>query len=189
MTHRIRIACGVGALLLSACGGGGGDSGPPPPSVSGNGFAPSSGPGDAESYYPLAAGNQWQFDYTTDDANAVAPSALVTLTVTGTQQVQGVTATVLNRADPTLASNGFDSYFQVTGGGVTNLGSNDATDAITPALVPYVQQLFPVTPGGPVSTVTVKNLTITDGAGHSGTLDLTQTIANGSVETVDVPAG
>jgi hypothetical protein len=190
MTCRIRFASCAGVLLLSACGGGGGgDSGPPPPSLTGGGFAPSSGPGDTDSYYPAAGGNQWQFNYTTDDPTALSSSGIVTVTVTGTKPVQGVTATVLNHANTTSASGGFDSYLGITAGGVTDLGNTDATDTLSPLLVPYVEQLFPVTPNSPVSTLTAKNLPVSDGAGHNGTLDLTQTIANADIETVDVPAG
>jgi hypothetical protein len=157
--------------------------------VSGNSFAPTSGPGDTLNFYPLAGGNQWQYNFTTNDPKAVAPSAVVTLTVTGTKLVLGATASVVNRADPTSASGGFDSYLSVSPGGVTDLGNTDATDPLTPQLVPYTEQLFPVQVGT-VSTVIASNLPDgTDGGGHAVTLDLTQTIANSAFESIDVPAG
>src|SRR5256885_811516 len=75
-------------LALISCGGAGGSGGPPPPpqpSVTGNGFAPSSGPGDTNGYFPVGAQDQWVVDYTTDDPKAPAPAGTLTVTVTGTK--------------------------------------------------------------------------------------------------------
>ncbi|MEA2918004.1 MAG: hypothetical protein QOJ15_10085, partial [Bradyrhizobium sp.] len=63
---------------LTACGGGGGGgagsaSGPPAATITGNGMAPSTGPGDTASYFPNATGDQWSFNYTTNDATALSP--------------------------------------------------------------------------------------------------------------------
>src|SRR5271165_1036524 len=41
---------------IAACGGGGKGSAPPGASVTGTGFAPGTGPGDTQLYFPLAAG-------------------------------------------------------------------------------------------------------------------------------------
>jgi hypothetical protein len=60
------VATGIVVGVFGGSGGGGGGSSSPPaappppgPTVTGNGFAPTSGPGDTSAYYPLAAGNQW----------------------------------------------------------------------------------------------------------------------------------
>src|SRR5580704_13581636 len=104
------------SLALSACGGGGGGGGGNPSGgggtpVTGNGFAPATGPGDTSQYFPQAQGNNWSFNFLTNDPTAITSSAVVGLAVTGTKTVQGVTATVLTRTDPTLASGGYDQYF------------------------------------------------------------------------------
>ena len=181
-------------LALISCGGGGGGGGggappPPSPSVTGNGFAPAGGPGDTNSYFPNAAQDQWRFDFTTDDPRATAPSGTVTLTVTGTKTIQGASATVYTRSDPTSSSGGFDQYFAVGNGGVTALGNTDPGDTISPLLIPYVQALFPISLGQ-VSQVVGQNLPFgTDSNNNPITLSLTQTITNAAIETVDVPAG
>jgi hypothetical protein len=182
------------SLALSACGGGGGGGGGNPSGgggtpVTGNGFAPATGPGDTSHYFPQAQGNNWSFNFLTNDPTAITSSAVVGLAVTGTKTVQGVTATVLTRTDPTLASGGYDQYFYVNAGGVTNLGNTDSTDTISPLIVPYVQLLFPVQIG-PVSSLTGTNLPFgKDSSGNPVTLNLTQNIANIVIESIDVPAG
>jgi hypothetical protein len=185
----------IATLILSvaACGGGGssggGGSGATGPSVTGNGLAPSSGPGDASLSFPAAQGDKWSFDYATNDPNAVSTSGIVGVAVNGTRSVQGVTGTVFTRSDPTNSHGGYDQYFYVNGGGVTLLGNSDPTDTITPLIAPYVELLFPVQLG-PVSTVMGANLPFgKDSGGNAITLNLTQTITNAAIESVDVPAG
>ena len=144
------VAVGQRRTFGTACGGGGGSqstSGPPAAAVTGNGLAPSTGPGDTASYFPSSAGDQWSFNYTTSDTTALSPYAIVGVAVSGTKTVQGVSATVFTRTDPTVASGGFDQYFYVNAGGVTLLGNNDAADSITPLIAPYVELLFPVQVG------------------------------------------
>jgi hypothetical protein len=181
-------ACGGGGSGSTGGGGGGGGGGNTPP-VTGNGTAPPSGPGDTQAYYPLANTNAWDYNYTTTDPQAVTPSGILGTQVTGTKTLMGLNAAILYRYDPTSPSPVSESYYNVGPGGVTYLGNDVASDTLTPQLVPYVQQLFPVTLGT-VSTVKGTNLPDgTDSGGHPITLDLTQTIANAAFETVEVPAG
>jgi hypothetical protein len=190
------LSAAIVILGAAACGGGGGGYGggtapPPPPtsSVTGNGLAPATGPGDTSQYFPAAQGDKWSFNYVTDYPSALSPTGIVDLSVNGTKTIQGVTATVFTRADPTAASGGYDQYFYVNGGGVTLLGNSDPSDSLTPLIVPYVELLFPVQVG-PVSSLTGTKLPFgKDPSGNAVTLNLTQSIANVAVESVDVPAG
>lgn len=177
-------------ILLAGCGGGGGGSGsggssgpPPAPTISGNGPAPSSGPGDTSLYFPAGQGDVWSYNFVTDDPAALIPSTTVGIAVNGTKVVHGITGAVFVRTDATVSGGGSDQYFTVSGGGVTLLGSNNLNDLLTPLIAPYVQQLFPVQVGV-VSLVTGKN--VPDSA---LSIDLTQTITNNVVESVDTPAG
>ena len=189
----VRALLTANLLALTSCGGGGGGSGgpppPPPPSVTGNGFAPSSGPGDTNGYFPVGAQDQWVLDYTTDDPKAPAPSGTLSVTVTGTKTIQGANATVYTRSDSVNPAGNYDQYFEVGNGGVTALGNTDPGDTLSPLIIPYVQSLFPVALGQ-VSQVVGQNLPYGhDSNNNPITLDLTQTISNAAIETVDVPAG
>src|SRR5438105_15089059 len=113
-------------LLLTACGGGGGNGGSSSggaggggSTVTGTGFAPSTGPGDTAGYFPVGAGDQWEFNYSTTDPKASAATGVVTLAVNGTKTVLGATATVLTQTNSTSPSGGFDEYFGASPGGVT----------------------------------------------------------------------
>lgn len=191
---RLAIAAGltlVAAVGVTACGGGGGgsDDGPPPPTVTGNTFAPTTGPGDVEGYFPASLGNQWFLEYSGAESGAASVSGLLSMSVTGTKPVLGANATILYQEDVTGELGSVENYYGISPGGITYLGNNDATDDLTPRLLPWVQLLFPVNLGT-VSTVTGTNLPIgTDNAGNTLTLDVTQRVQNAAFESVNVPAG
>ncbi|HKD54295.1 MAG TPA: hypothetical protein VKB72_08725 [Steroidobacteraceae bacterium] len=162
---------------------------PPGPSITGNGFAPPTGLGDTDAYAPLASGNLWSFNVTTTDKAARASAWIMAATIAGTQSTHGVNATVLRQADVSGRTPTIDSYYYVSAGGVTYLGNNDATDPITPALVPYATLLFPVQLGT-VSALTGARVPAgQDSSGNPLTIDLTQQVVNSAFESVSVPAG
>jgi hypothetical protein len=193
---RVIFAMSLGALL-SSCGGGGGGavaggSNTPPPSgttVTGGGYAPSTGPGDTLSYFPIAAGNQWFFGATNSYPLAPAPLGDLTAHANGNQTVLGHVATVLTRTSNVLSGGPVDQYYLSSPGGITYLGTNDPGDPITPLLVPYVQLSFPVLTGS-VSSITGANLPFSVGTpATAANLNVTQTIVNVGFEAVNVPAG
>lgn len=179
---------------LPACGGGGGggDGGgsqPPPAVVTGSSFAPTSGPGDTEKYFPKATGNEWYFRYETEESGFPPMDGLMSVAVTGTKSVLGVEAIVLAQDDLEQGIGDVENYYGVSPGGITFVGNDDSQDDITPKLVPWVQLLFPVELGR-ISTLTATNLRVgTDNAGNVLTLDLTQRIDNEAFEALNVPAG
>ena len=176
--------------LLPGCNGGDDDSNDstPPPTITGTGFAPTSGPGDVENFFPSSIGNQWFFSYDLTEFGATS-AGLSTVTITGTKPIRGVTATVLAREDAEGGFGTLEDYYGISPGGITYLGNNDAQDTITPLLLPWVQLLFPVNLGT-MSTVVGTNLPFgTDGSGNPVTLNVTQRIQNTAFEPVSVPAG
>lgn len=180
----------LSAAAVSGCGGGSSTGGATSPAaqISGNVLAPATGPGDAQQYFPAAASDEWYYNATTDNPAAAARTSLATLTVGGTKVVNGLTASVFTLYDSALAA-GTDSYYVVSPGGVSLVGSNDATDTVTQLVTPYATLLFPVQTGT-VSSLRGTNLSAgKDAAGNPITLDATQTIQNIGVETVSVPAG
>jgi hypothetical protein len=192
---RYRIKFGIGLfvfliLMLAACGGGGGGSSVTSvPGVTGNSFAPATGPGDTLGYFPPSAGNQWLYNATTSDPTAPASSSFITSFINGMKSVHGVTATVLTQQDSSTPTASLDNYYYLSPGGLSYVGNNDTADLITPQIVPYAQMLFPVQTGR-ISSVTGMNLPFgNDGSGNPITLNLTQTIDNAVIETVSVSAG
>ena len=188
-----RLLVGTALVLLAAgCGGGGGGGGgipSPVATVTGNGAAPTTGAGDTQGYFPLATGNQWRYAATNSDPAAAAALGTLTATITGTQTVLGLTASVMSRVDTTVGGAPINAYYKSGGGGITFLGNTDVTDTIDPLVVPYVQLLFPVSVGTQ-STVTGSNLAFgQDMAGNPITLNFTQTIVNNGFESVNLPAG
>jgi hypothetical protein len=190
---RTRIVVVLLPVLLAACGGGGGGSGvqpTPTPSITGSVFAPTSGPGDTQLYFPIGAGNQWFYNATTSDPTASAPTGFSVVSVNGSHTVKNVSATVVTTVSPIGTSAGtIDNYYYASPGGITYLGNNDATDGITPLIIPYPQLLFPVNTGQ-VASIVGTNLSLgNDTQGNAITGSLNDTIANADFESVTVPAG
>ena len=182
----------IAAVLLASCGGGGSGGGtppPPPPTVTGNVFAPTTGPGDTENYFPSSTGNKWFMTYASTETGAAGISGISTTSVTGTRTVLGVSAKVLLQEDSTGNTGSIENYYAISAGGITFVGDNDAEDDITPQLVPWAQLLFPVNLGT-VSSLSASNLPLgTDASGNPITVNLTQRIDNVSFEPLNVPAG
>src|SRR2546423_2868028 len=105
----VQLFCYLGSLLLFGCGGGGGGygggggggGGGGSPTVTGKGFAPSTGPGDTAGYFPVGAGDQWEVKYSTPDPKASAAAGVVTLAVNGNKAVLGAAGTALTPTDST----------------------------------------------------------------------------------------
>ena len=142
-------------FALAACGDGGGSSGsgdtgnsppPPPPSDTGNSLPPSSGPGDAENFFPNATGSSWNYLTTVTSSPGTGSTAFFdVITVTGTKAVSGTTASVFLESNPSGDGVPTEDYYFKNAGGVAYLGDNDAGDALSPAVVPYELALFPAT--------------------------------------------
>ncbi len=171
--------------LLGACGGGGGSSGP---AVSGRGFAPTTGPGDVEHYFPTTVGNEWSMNYTASANGAGTVSGVTTLTVAEPRVVLGTSATVLQQSD-SRSDGVFESYYSMRPGGITYLGNDDPSDSVTPYLVPQPFLLFPVEVG-PVSTVTGRQVPFgTDQFGNALLLETTQSYEVAQFEPLDLFCG
>jgi hypothetical protein len=137
------------ALALASCGGGGGGDGTPGASVGfGNSLPPSTGSGDVENFFPNAQGTSWNYFATATNPLAGSPSSYMdSVTVTGTKAVAGQSASVFLESNPLGSGSPAEGYYFKNDGGVAFLGTNDATDTITPGIVPYIVGLFPVVPG------------------------------------------
>jgi hypothetical protein len=171
--------------LLPACGGGGGSSGP---SVVGRGFAPNTGPGDVQHLFPDAVGNEWSMNYVATVEGGGSATGITTLTIAVPQVVHGTSATVLQQSD-SQSTSVFESYYSLRPGGITYLGNDDPSDAVTPYLVPQPFLLFPAAVG-PVSSVTGQHLPFgSDQLGNALTIDTTQSYEVAQFEPLDLFCG
>ncbi|HJW34744.1 MAG TPA: hypothetical protein VJ505_15460 [Holophagaceae bacterium] len=184
------LSLGVLALLLlPACKGGGGSDAPPPPPVTGGaGFAPSTGPGDTEHYFPNALGDTWYLNVSSSDPADPPAHPFTSMAVTGSYPIFGVQASVLTEGS---GATPLQSYYYKSPGGVTFLGTNDPTDLLTAQTVPNPELLFPPRVG-PIASFTRTGLNFgedLDGDGLPEKIDLTQSSAITGFEPVAVPAG
>ncbi len=99
----------------------------------------STGPGDVANFFPLDLQNTWNYRVDSSEQNEPYYSAV---TVTGTKTIDNVLTRVLTslNADNTGASN--EEYLNKDSNGIRNYGNNDATDFISPQIVPYLQTTF-----------------------------------------------
>jgi hypothetical protein len=177
------------AIALSACGGGGGGTGGS--TNFGNTLPAASGPGDAQLYFPNAAGDAWYFDTVQTPAGGVAVNSLESLVVTGQTNVMGVMADVFEGTVFGSSSSPVDSYYYKNAGGLAAVGTNDPTDTFTAAFVPYIEALFPLAPGA-VASITKNGVSLNadlDGDGISDTANLTLKSQVVDFETLTIDLG
>jgi hypothetical protein len=148
LTERFgQLIAALAVVALASCGGGGGGGGGTSQGF-GNSLPPSSGPGDVENFFPNAQGNSWNYFATaTNPPSSASGSFMDAVSVTGTKTINGVSASVFLESNPSGGVTPLEGYYLKNAGGVAFLGTNDAADKVTPALVPYVVALFPITPG------------------------------------------
>jgi hypothetical protein len=130
-------------LLLSGC-----PSGESSTAEFGNSLPPATGPGDVENFFPTTIGSSWNYFATVTNPLSGAPAYFMDqVTVIGTNPVNGQIASVFEESEPSGSGVPISAYFLKNAGGLAYLGNSDATDKITPAIVPYILATFPVMPG------------------------------------------
>ena len=155
------------------------------------------GPGDIGNYQPLSQGNTWRFH-----GSKSAPIAPIlyfnTLKVTGTQAVGGLNATVFfesnpdpQTGDPYAPTQGSADFLVKDSRGVTNYGTSDPTDSLTPQVVPFKNLRFPLQAGDSFESLNKKGVHFGD-LDSDGKDDIGDVLAQVTVvgfESVTVPAG
>lgn len=153
---------------------------------------PATGPDDVENFFPTTLGSSWNYYATTSSTPGGAQTNFMdAVTVTGTQAVNGQTATVFTDANPSGSGTPSADFFLKNGGGLAYLGSSGATGAVAPNLAPYLLALLPVSPG------TVANFSRTgvnfgadlDGDGIDETADVTVTNTIDGFQPLDIALG
>jgi len=141
------------------------------------------GAGDIGNFFPYTDGNLWEYTNTTSGTGQSTETFSNTLTITGTKFIGGISTQVFRESNP---DNGGpqESYAVKDANGVTIYGNNDATDSITPQLVPYQPIHFPLPFGNPFVPVSRKRIVINGAA-----VDFTEELRVVGLENVSVSAG
>jgi hypothetical protein len=189
---RLLVATVV-VLAMAACGGGGGGGG-------GTGFVSDEvpvnlgqpGPGDEGNHFPLAVGNSWNFQGLIETPGASPVSFLNAVTITGTRQVDGVTAFVFIESNPELEG-GSEEFFLVKDlNGIANFGSSLPADPLTSQLFPYWEFRFPLQVGASFVQLDRKGLDFGEDLDEDGInekFDFRSEVMVLGFETVTVPVG
>jgi hypothetical protein len=186
-TSRLRTLAASFALTLlaSSCGGGGGAGGGSPPTPV--------GPGDTEKFFPDSVGDTWFYDSTIGDPTVpnMHQHGFGQMQVTGTKSFGNVVAKIFRTTSTDDPGYVLDTYYSKDGNGVTNHGNNDPADALTPAIVPYLEGKFPVAIGV-ITSLSRSNIDYgddLDGDGRNEKVDFTLRITMDGFEAQTVPAG
>jgi hypothetical protein len=177
---RFSLSLPVAGLLVAA--GCSKDGGQPQPSCSKWAPGTAAGPGDVGLHFPFSAENRW-----VTNVPGTTSGAWQSHEVSGTRTVLGQTATVLASFDLDTRSPLGESYSTVNDHGVIELGNNDSSDTLTPALVPYYSARFPLSVGDAFTSLQCSNLDYgedLDGDGKNEFLDVQLTVAVAAVEPV-----
>jgi hypothetical protein len=147
------------------------------------------GPGDVGNLFPLAVENTWEYLVSSSDQ---PENYYNTSIVTGTKAINGITAYILTEINPDGEGNTYDEYLEKNSMGIINWGNTDPEDFLTPEVVPYQQEYFPVFIGRLDEIMSYKGLVWRedlDGDGLFETFDVTATIATVGFDEVTVPVG
>jgi hypothetical protein len=150
------------------------------------------GPGDIGNYIPLDRPMSWTYQGTEQITGQPPLSYSNTATIGGTETVKGVLTTVLSETNPFNNDRSIDSYYTKDSRGVTFHGDNDTPDVLTPQLVPYLSERFPLGTGSSFEEVNRKGLDFgedLDGDGKNEKVDILSIVTVLGSESVSVPAG
>jgi hypothetical protein len=150
------------------------------------------GPGDVGNYFPFTQGNVWTFQGTHTETGHSIINFQNTLTISGTQLIGGINATVESESNPDGSETPIDDYVTKETAGITNHGNTDLTDFITPHVIPFQEVQFPLQAGASFQPVNKSGLDYgqdLDGDGTNETFAVTSRVTVIDFETVAVSAG
>lgn len=177
------------ALSLAACGGGGGgtqESAGVPVNLG------QPGPGDAGNHFPFAVGNYWSYQVTSVDSGLPPQTFVSTVSMTGTRQVDGATATVLQETNADGTNVPEDTFLVKDLNGIAEIDDQDSTDPLISQLLPVWDYRFPLAENSSFLQVNRKGLNSgddLDGDGINEMVDIRSEVAVLGLETVTVPVG
>jgi hypothetical protein len=149
------------------------------------------GPGDVGNYYPLTAGNVWNYRGTIASTGSSPTSFTNVAKITGTRNVNGVDTVIYSESNAGN-SGPLDSYLLSDSSGVMEYGNNDPTDTLTPQIVPIRDLKFPFKENSVFVQIDRTGLDYgsdLDNDGKNEQLAITSTVTCTGFESVTVAAG
>jgi hypothetical protein len=146
----------------------------------------------SQSYAPFAVGNVWNYRGTISRNGTTPMPFLQTLAVNGTKSVGGADALVVLGTNADDSGKGISNYLEVTSAGLINHGNDDATDPLTPTVVPYPEINFPIKVCSSFQqfhATSIDSGKDLDGDGKNERFDATSTVTERALEPTVVPAG
>jgi hypothetical protein len=149
------------------------------------------GPGDIGNYYPLTQGNSWRFQGTKTETGQPTSNFVNSARVAGAKSVRNVNTTVIAETNPSGLGLEVENYLVKDRLGIADYGNNDATDPLTPQLIPFRTLRFPLYPGASFESVNRKGLNFgdLDGDGRNEAADVQAQATVAALESVTVPLG
>lgn len=147
------------------------------------------GPGDVGNLFPLDQGNIWEYVVTSSE---YPDKYIESIAVTGTTDINGITAVILSSSNPDNSGIPQDEYIEKNTRGLVNWGSTDAEDFLTQELAPYNQEFFPITIGESRVIMNKNGLVWrddVDGDGNFESFDVSAAITTIGWEDISVPVG
>jgi hypothetical protein len=147
------------------------------------------GPGDVGNLFPINQGNAWEYQSRSSEHKQ---SWTELIKVTGTVDINGITAMVLNYTSTLHGTYPFDEYLVKNSRGLYLFGNTDPEDYLTPEIVPYQEVAFPLKPGATLEIINLTDMEWAedlDGDGMNEQLDVLANITTVGIEGVSVPAG
>lgn len=147
------------------------------------------GPGDVGNLFPLDQGNIWEYVVISSE---YPEKYYELISVTGTTDINGITAVILSSSNPDNSGTPQDEYIEENTRGLVNWGNTDAEDFLTQELVPYNQEFFPITIGESRVILNKNGLVWRDdldGDGNFESFDVSAAITTIGLEDVSVPVG
>ena len=183
--HRTLLPLALAALLV-------GCPSSQPPQACAKATAPTTGPGDAPGLFPMASGDTWAYAVVETSMGSTVQSFRSRVGALAPTTFHGAAAQVLAEANLDALGQAVRTYLAPGPGGVTVLGNDDASDALTRAVAPYQQLPFPLVPGATLVPFDCHGLATgedLDGDGRPDPVDVRSVVRVVAVEPVTVPAG
>jgi alpha-tubulin suppressor-like RCC1 family protein len=151
------------------------------------------GLGDIGNYFPFDEGTTWLYQVS-EQSDGQTTNYTNTIQIIGTHVTgNGVTTTIFREINPANSGITEDDYLVKDSLAITNYGTNDISDFLTPQTVPYREYIFPLGTNSSFEAINKSGLSwpdeYGDWDGKPEVMSLVATVSVAGFEDITVPAG